>query len=135
MIDFDAQAGGIDKILRKMKALPGRIQNNILVGGVRACAKPIIKEAKRNAHKDSGALIKSIGVVKIRMRDKNIILFTIAPRLKKKHGYLAHFHEFGTSKMAAQPFMRPAFENKGEEAINALKEYMKKRIDKEISKL
>jgi len=34
----------------------------------------------------------------------------------------------------AQPFMRPAYENKGEEAIEATKEYLAKRIDKEVQK-
>ena len=32
------------------------------------------------------------------------------------------------------PFMRPAFEREGDKAIAALKEYMAKRLDKELAK-
>ena len=37
--------------------------------------------------------------------------------------------------IAPHPFMRPAFEKKGEEAIDATRDYMRKRLDKEIAKL
>jgi len=139
-------------LLKKLRKLPEKVRKNVIVGAVRAGAKPIVEEAKKNAPVRTGALRDSIGVKKMRTRDKNIVLFTISPMRKSiaKHfrangvrwsikgevdPYYAHFVEFGTKKMAAHPFMRPAYENKGEEAIDAAREYMRKRIDKELKKL
>lgn len=45
------------------------------------------------------------------------------------------FLEFGTEKMAAKPFLRPAFEAKKFEALRRFEEYMKTRVEKEAAKL
>ena len=41
------------------------------------------------------------------------------------------FIEFGTSSMAAQPFLRPAFDTLKTEAVEAIREYLASRIEKE----
>ena len=157
----DVTVLGMEEILKKLKKLPERVQKNVLTGAIRASAKPIVKEAKRLVPTDSGTLKKSIGVRKRRSKNKNIIRFSIAP-LSKKDGYYGRFIEFGTyakldhpmkrprmgklgerrakivangGGIPAHPFMRPAFEKEGENTIKAAKEYMNKRIDKEIAKL
>jgi len=157
----DVNVTGMEEILKKLKVLPGKVQKNVLNGAIRASSKPIIKEARRLVPTDSGTLKKSIGVVKRRSKNKNIIKFSIAP-LSKKDGFYGRFIEFGTyakldhplkkertgklgerrakivkkgQGIAPHPFMRPAFEKEGESTINSAKEYMKKRIDKEIAKL
>lgn len=130
----DVEILGMDAILKKLKILPERVQKNVLVGAVRASAKPMIKEAKSLVPVESGTLKKSIGIRKRRSKDKKIVRFSVAP-LKKKDGWYAHFVEFGTVKQTAHPFMRPAFEKKGMESIDEAKKYMTKRIDKEIAKL
>ena len=130
----DVEISGMDEILKKLKILPDRVQKNVLTGAIRASAKPMIKEARSLVPKDKGTLKKSIGVVKRRSKDKKIVQFSVAP-LKKKGGWYAHFIEFGTVKMPSHPFMRPAFEKKGNESIDEAKKYMTKRVDKEIAKL
>ena len=130
----DVTVLGMEEILKKLKKLPERVQKNVLTGAIRASAKPIIKEARRLVPVRSGTLKKSIGVRKRRSKDRKIIKFSIAP-LSKKGGFYGMFVENGTSKMAAHPFMRPAFEKEGKNTIKAAKEYMNKRIDKEIAKL
>jgi HK97 gp10 family phage protein len=40
------------------------------------------------------------------------------------------FNEFGTVKMSAQPFMRPAFDSGKAEALDAIVKRLKERIDK-----
>lgn len=122
-------------LLKKLRKLPERVQKKVLVGAVRAGAKPIIDEARRIVPKRTGNLAKSIGVNKRRSKG-TIVHFSVSPRKGGKYdGYYGHFVEFGTKKMAPRPFMRPAFENKGEESIDAVRAYMKKRIEKEIEKL
>jgi len=128
------EVNGLDEVLKKLKKLPEKVQKRVLVGAVRAGAKPIIKEAKRLVPVRTGTLKKSIGVVKRRSKNKNLIHFTVTPR-KKKGGWYAHYVEFGTLKMSARPFMRPAYEKEGENSIKFVREYMKKRVDKEIAKL
>ncbi len=133
-VKISVKTEGIDEILRKLKRLPERVQKNVVVGAVRASAKPIIKEARLLVPVRTGTLKKSIGIKKRRSKEKNIISFSVAP-LSKKGGFYGKFVEFGTKKMSAHPFLRPAFEKKGEDSISSAKEYMRKRIDKEIAKL
>ncbi|MDR3427945.1 HK97-gp10 family putative phage morphogenesis protein [Silvimonas sp.] len=45
-----------------------------------------------------------------------------------------YFVEFGTNKMAAQPFVRPSFDTKKEEAAARTKEQLKTRIEQEAGK-
>jgi len=130
----DAKVDGMEELLKKLRILPEKVQKNVISGAVRAGAKPMSAEAKLLVPKDTGTLKKSIGIVKRRSKDKNILHFSVTPRIKKG-GWIAHFLEFGTIKMSAKPFMRPAFEKKGEEAIDATRDYMRKRLDKEIAKL
>jgi HK97 gp10 family phage protein len=62
---------------------------------------------------------------------------------KKLGGFYGQFVEFGhpivrkgkvVGHAAPHPFMRPAFENKAEESIEAFRKYMRQRLDKELSK-
>ena len=48
--------------------------------------------------------------------------------------YYGAFVEFGTSKMAARPFMRPAFETRRDYAIEAMRAYLAERIPRELEK-
>lgn len=47
-----------------------------------------------------------------------------------KDAFYWKFLEFGTAKMAARPFMRPAFESSKTEAVDKIKSTLKQRIDK-----
>lgn len=127
---------GMDEVLKKLKILPERVQKNVLVGAIRASTKPIIKEARALVPKNTGTLRKSITAKKRRSHDKNIIQFSIYPSTSgKNNGWYGRFVEFGTENMAAKPFMRPSFESAGEDSLKVAKDYMRKRIDKEIAKL
>jgi len=130
----DSSVKGLEELIKSLEKFPVNVQKNVVTGAIRAGGTLIKKEAQLNVSKDTGSLKKSITVVKRRSKNKNLIIFSVVPKLKNKHGYLAHFFEFGTSKMAANPFLRPAYENKGKESIVAVRSYMAKRIEKEIQK-
>lgn len=122
-------------LLKALKKFPDNIQKNVMTGAVRAAAKPIVSAARANVPVDSGNLKKSIGTVKRKSRDKTKIRFSVTPRKGGKYdGWYGHMLEFGTSKMAAQPFMRPAFENQDDQSIEEAKKYIAKKIDQEIEK-
>ena len=141
----------MEDVLKKLKALPEKIQKNVMVGAIRASAKPIVKEAKRLVPSESGTLKKSIAVVRRRSKLKHIVQFSIVPRSKviKKHQIakglkpydyawkieFGNSVDWGNAKNTPIPFMRPAYEKEGENTIKAAKEYMIKRIDKELAKL
>jgi HK97 gp10 family phage protein len=55
-------------------------------------------------------------------------------RASKFFAFYWRFLEFGTSKMAAKSFLRPAFESKKMEAVEQMREYLHERIDKEAPK-
>lgn len=124
-----------EKLLDSLKQFPKNIQKNILVGAVRAATKPLVEAAKDYVPVDKGILKKSIGVHRKKTKDKSQVWFTVSPRKGGKYdGFYGHMVENGTSKMAAQPFLRPAFESQDNASIDAATKYMAERIDKEIEK-
>jgi len=156
----DVQVQGMDDLLKKLELLPSRIQKNVVVGAVRAGASGISKDAKKYVPKDLGVLRKSIGVTKRKMRVKTLVGFTVSPRkdllvkgliragktnkrkVSKSTGFkyttfdnYGGYVEFGTSKRSAKPYLRPAYEHMGPEAIRLARVYMRKRLDKELAKL
>lgn len=150
---IDVQVKGMDETLKFFKKFPENIQKNVMKGAMKAGAKVIEKEAKHNVKVESGNLRDSIDVIPRRSKDKNIIHFSVAPRINKTKtkrfrladgtkwsikgqvasGWYGHMVEFGTSKMAAKPFLRPA-ESKSDEAFDVTKKYIQKRVPKEIEK-
>ena len=44
--------------------------------------------------------------------------------------YYARFIEFGTAKMAAKPFLRPAYDENKQKAVEAIKDRIEKRLKK-----
>ncbi len=143
------------QVKKALEKLPGVIQQKVVVGATRAAAKVVAEEAKERVPVDTGLLKKSIGVAKAKKSDTktNHIKFYVVPKSKilltskvsvggktgklkaKVNAYYAHMVEFGTSKMAARPFLRPAFENAGDKSVKEFQEYALKRVDKEVRKL
>lgn len=143
------------QVQKALGKLPEHLQERVLIGATRAATQVISDEAKHNAPEDTGLLKKSIGVARAKKADtkpQHIKFYAVAKskirgtsqidvggqkgKLKYKiHAWYAHMVEFGTSKMAAIPFMRPAYEKSAEKSVSAFQEYALKRTDKEISKL
>ena len=124
-----------EALLKALCQFPKNIQNNVLAGAVRAGAKPLVDAARTNVPVDTGNLKKSIGINRKKTKDKSTVWFTVSPRKGGVNdGFYGHMIEFGTSKMTAQPFMRPAFESQDNQSIEATKRYIAERIDKEIEK-
>lgn len=126
---FDTKA-----LIKTLNTLPQNIQKNVMVGAVRAGANVVRDEARRLAPIDTGNLRKSLVSIR-RKGDKNTIQFSVTPsRGGKYDGWYAHFVEFGTSKMAAQPFLRPAIESRQDEVLQTTKEYIATRLPQEVEK-
>lgn len=141
---------GLADLEKRLLAFPDRIAKNILSGAMRAGAVEIQREARQKAPVSSaphhlgkkgqksytliepGTLKKSIRV-RLAPRKSRTVPIEYWVYVSSKI-YYWKFVEFGTPKMSAQPFMRPAFESKKEAAVERVREYLAARIEKEAAK-
>jgi HK97 gp10 family phage protein len=94
-------------------------------------------EAKKNVPVDTGTLRRAIYMKQIREASDNSkqtyyvgVRRGKSERKKNRDGYHFAFVEFGTAKMAARPFMRPAFEAKKVDAVEIIKKRLAERVEK-----
>ena len=149
---------GLRELQEALKALPQGIARNVLRGSVNAGATVIRKEAqsrapvsegpKRAGQSPPGTLKRSVYQKQIReLSSLTRQTFIVSVRKGKKYrnqgkkgnlsqdAWYARFVEFGTAKMAARPFLRPAFEARKGDAVAAIKDYLARRIPLEVAKL
>lgn len=149
---------GAAELVKALKALPDRVARNGLRASVYAGAKvvrdeaksraPVAQEIKNPRHPPPGTLRRSVIMKHIReLSGLTRQTFFITVRQGKKYrnqgkrrnlsqdAFYWRFVEFGTRKMAARPFLRPALEAKRYEAADAIKSRLAKRIELEAKKL
>lgn len=154
----DIKIKGAVELQNFLNQLPAKIEANIMRGALRAGAKPIVEEARKNAPVGepsesakikykvyAGALRDSIRLsARINRRDGNITASIKAGGKVRRTGatvFYAHFSEFGTRPHSLsekgesthpgtqpKPFMRPALDGQSEAAIQAACEYIKRRL-------
>lgn len=108
---------GEAEIVRRFKALGNQAVYHLVTAG-RAGGNVIATEARRLARKRSGNLERSIIVV-----DPTINGTQVECKIgTKKDGWYGRLLEKGTNKMPAYPFMRPAMDNKKEDAKKAARD-------------
>lgn len=153
-MDFTVKLDGLDEIERKLKLLPQRIGNNAMRRALRKGANVIRDAARNNAKRiDDPAtreqIAKNVAVASAgRRREKEAggVMMRVgvrggakpsAPDNGAPGGNTTHwrFQEFGTSKMPAQPFMRPAASNAAGAAMSTIASDMRAQVDREIEKL
>lgn len=141
---------GFKELAEKLKQLGPRVAKNGLRAAVSSGAAVIRNEARSRAPVDTGEMRKDIHI----KREKDArggetvaakySVFVLSGKKSRisgkarnvdKNSYYWRFVELGTSKMAAQPFMRPAFESKKEAAVEAIGKKLDERIQKEAAAL
>lgn len=145
---------GLKELRAALIELPKGIAKNVLRGAVSAGAAVVRVEAKLRApqytgkvqagHPPPGTLKKAIYQKQIRERSNDKVQTFFVGVRQGKHArqskkglldaYYGRFVEFGTSKAPARPFMRPAFENKKESAVQTIAQYIARRIPEEVEK-
>lgn len=145
---------GLKELTEALKELPKGIAKNVLRGGVGAGAAVLRKEIKQRApvytgqvaqgHPPPGTLKRAVYQRQIRELSNAIQqTFFVGVRTGKKvdrkgntlDAYYVRWVEYGSTKMTARPFIRPAFDAKKAEAITAVRDYMAERIPREVEKL
>lgn len=123
---------GAEELTRLLLQLGPRVARKLGDKALRAGARPILAEAKRLVHVDSGDLRRSLTVRVAKIGDEDTKGVVIG---SAGLGWRAHFLEFGTSRLAAYPFLRPAADNKKKEAIDTMIRVLGEGIDKEVKAL
>lgn len=117
---------GVKEIQEKLETL-GSVMPRITENSVIAGAKVIERGMKRRIGKRSRRTMESIEVGKINrtLAGANV---SVGPSSLGKRRFIARFLEFGTSKMPAQPFVRPTKDEDMGEAINAARKIVENAI-------
>jgi len=143
---------GMDELLAALRELPARLEKNVIKGGLRAAAKILVVEAQRRcpvsdkkyaqqlSKKGRASYIANVkpGFLRKNIRAKDVpgkagtVKIIVGWRAKAYYGV---FVEYGTSKITAQPFLRPAFDTKKQEMIDDFKRYVAERLAREVATL
>lgn len=154
MVKSGAKIDGLDDLLKNFRALHDDLKFKAAAAAVAGGARLVANEAKKNAQQQglefSGALLENIAI-KRNKTGPDKIQYNVGVRhgskakrareivryrgTKKKVRYENDpfywwFHEFGTSKMPARPFMRPAFEANVENVKQAMTKRLRSSIER-----
>jgi HK97 gp10 family phage protein len=159
----DVEVKGLTELLAAMKKLPGIIQQKCLRRAMVPGAQKIRDAARSGAREKTGLLKQAIRIaynrqestpsravyhVFVSMRVRKVgAAYAMGGRAIKKlkakgnqgsvsgAAYYWRFIEFGTTKMSAKPFMRPAFDSTGGQAVETIKNKLAELIEKEAATL
>lgn len=144
---------GLDELQKLLNTLPAKMEANILRGALRAGAKPILEMAMDNAPVGEpsetnkrkygvykGALRDSLRIsARIDRRNGNVTASVKAGGKSRKTGanvFYAHIVEYTGAAphgnhpgIVARPFMRTALDARSGDAVVAVGEYIRKRLD------
>ena len=156
MIDVKVKMNA-EEIVMNLEKLEKKIQRKFVRKAMREGAKVLLNEARARVPVRTGNLQKSLGI-SVKTKKGNLEMH-VSPRTVKESkahkkvlvghtkkgkpiykyytptgklvpdGYYGRFVELGTKKMSARPFLRPAFEAKGEEAVKAFRNTLKRLLD------
>lgn len=105
---------GGDELARKLAALDENLGGALLLEATIAAAKPIETAAAERAPRASGELAESMDTAVESARPRKTEVH-VGPGPKGWHGIFA---ELGTDKQPAQPFLRPAFDEQRDAAVD-----------------
>jgi HK97 gp10 family phage protein len=125
---------GAKELSKLLKKLPVKVEKNFMRQAVRAGARVVVKDARKRVPKNTGNLAKSLGVVSRRAKNITMSVKARSGKKQKNDGFYGRFIEFGTRKMAARPFLRPALESNVSNIIKAMADKLNQAIDKFVKK-
>ncbi|WP_198333638.1 HK97-gp10 family putative phage morphogenesis protein [Psychrobacter namhaensis] len=141
---------GLRELEEKLEGLTNELAGKALYSALNVALTPVVKEAKQGAlvasepHKMGGVTVQP-GLLADSIRKKRVPkremtgelaqgaavgVYIGKGRRQKLYPRYWHFIENGTSKMAATPFLRPAFDNNINVMIAKFSEKLAKNIDK-----
>lgn len=138
----EVQVKGLKELADALKQMPEKLAGQALGASVKAGADLIKNQAQANARaafKDaSGATEKSIVSYRKKGSTQTDITYQVGVTLQKRWprpggkklpAYWWRFKEFGTRKMPATPFLRPAWDGRSGEALAMIKRMLEKAVE------
>lgn len=129
---------GLKELDRALKQLPKATAKRVLRAALKKAGQPIAADAASRAPRLTGRLAESVTVKttltkgqrrKSRKEKGAVVMFIGATRPT------AHLIEFGTQKMAARPFLRPAWDSGKMQVLATMKKELWKAIQKAAKRL
>lgn len=132
---------GMDKIRSNLEKLARLTNRDVVEDSLLEGAEVIAAEARNLVPVRTGNLRSSIAVVtngkEVNFSDGSlssgnfeVYIGPLQGRDQPHDGFYGHMIEFGTYKMAAQPFMRPAFDSQAGRAINVTIKHISDEFDR-----
>ena len=128
MADFAVEIQGLAHLDRALQELAWPAARRALRKGMRKGANVVRDEARAKAPVKTGNLKRKIRTRERSEQDGNMRFAVEVPR----SAFYGRFLEYGTSKMAAKPFLRPAAEGKTEAAVTAMRDALAEAIEIEM---
>src|SRR3990167_5019859 len=123
-----ANVEGLDELLKSMDSLALSVQKNLIVRALRKGAEPIRARAEELAPRDEGQLAESM-MITVSDQTATGATAKIGP---SRTGFYGHIPEFGLANNPAQPFLRPAADEKMDEAVRLVGETLEAGIMKAL---
>lgn len=132
---------GLRDLGDRMKGLKEDVNNRIARAATAAGAVVIRNAAQQKVPVDTGNLKKNIIVKRLpkgesSLTSEHIVTVRqgkVTAKQKDKglqDAYYGKFVEYGTAKMPARPYLRPAYDQNKEKAVQAIKDRIEKRLNK-----
>lgn len=111
---------GQRETIRALETLSSKLQRKAISKSSRISGKILMEAAKRYAPVDTGTLKKSIKVRALKRNRRGDVGVVVGTSQREFVGDLFYgaMVEYGTSKMEAKPYMRPAYEEKKDEIVS-----------------
>lgn len=139
--EFDIQVRGDRELLKRMRHFPDRLRKKVLGRAARKAMKIVLDDARATARSfddpNTPAMIWKLIVIKqARAKDKSVSMRVGiaggAKSQKKNKDFPWYWRllEFGTEKMRARPFLRPALDTNAQAVSDAFLAEANAEIDK-----
>ena len=143
---------GLEQLRLALRTLPEKVQSKILGAATAKAALPIRNAARAASPMKTGRLRRNIRSTRGKRNGSEASAFVSVRKLNAKavakfkrttgkkatanpnDAFYWRHHEFGTAKMRARPFLRPAFEQQKFAAVQVLKEALDRGIQTEAAK-
>ena len=130
---IEIKVAGMADLQKAFKELPRELHAKALRPAVNAAAAVVRKQARSNAPVDTGVLRKAIYQTRSRSESSAVqetaivgVRFGRKYRRRGQDAWYWKFLEFGTIKLPARPFLRPAFESTKRQQIDAMAARLRK---------
>ncbi|KGP44342.1 HK97-gp10 family putative phage morphogenesis protein [Morganella morganii] len=148
MADMGLDLSGFAELSRDLELLSRAENTRVLREATKAAADMLRDEVRQGAPRRTGKLVRNIVTGGQRSKGRNEVAAGVYVRGTNAAGtnsdsemktddprnaFYWRFLENGTSKMAPQPFIRPAFDGKADEAADLALSKLSQAIDKVLS--